>query len=325
MVRRTGSRSVSTYEDRPMTLAPHRSGRADLKRVYSIFETLDVPPTLPPEEQVATIRAFTDALGSFGGELALQQIEVKAVVASGVACEWIVPVGADPRRRIIHIHGGGWVAGSFESHRGLAAKLAIEAATPVLLVDYRRAPEHGYPAASDDCMEVFDWAQVNGPQGPSVAKEVMLSGDSSGASLIAGILHDLGDRTPPARIALLTPYLDTSGSAYEARYDPLINDELNRRVLPIYTQGAIAGNDPIICATSASSATLDRYPPTLIQVSGDEFFLDAARRFADLLIDHDRRCVLSVWPHMPHGWHCFVDDLPEASAALREAGRFLAA
>ncbi|WP_181780335.1 alpha/beta hydrolase fold domain-containing protein [Pseudonocardia pini] len=58
-------------------------------------------------------------------------------------------------RRVLFLHGGGYLVGSPRSHRSVAAWLAEAAGAPVELLDYRLAPEHPYPAALDDAEHAY--------------------------------------------------------------------------------------------------------------------------------------------------------------------------
>jgi len=64
----------------------------------------------------------------------------------------VVPRGAEPDtdRVLLFIHGGAFITGSSRSHRVLAGRLGRAAGATVVVPDYRRAPEHPYPAALDD-------------------------------------------------------------------------------------------------------------------------------------------------------------------------------
>src|SRR5581483_3303674 len=62
-----------------------------------------------------------------------------------------------PRRGMLFLHGGGWVAGDLDTHDGLCRRLATAAQAQVLAVDYRRAPEHPFPAALDDSFAAARW------------------------------------------------------------------------------------------------------------------------------------------------------------------------
>jgi epsilon-lactone hydrolase len=70
-------------------------------------------------------------------------------------------------------------------------------------------------------------------------------------------------------------------------------------------------------------ADLTRPPPTLVQVGGRDILLADAERLAGRAADHGRRVDLRVWPDMWHVWHSAAPLLPEANAAIRDAGAWL--
>jgi epsilon-lactone hydrolase len=83
-------------------------------------------------------------------------VGVTNVVMRGVPGQWLRSPGATAAI-VLYLHGGGYVIGSPRSHRHLAAALAWAARGAALLPDYRRAPEHRFPAAVDDAVAAYRW------------------------------------------------------------------------------------------------------------------------------------------------------------------------
>ncbi|MEL6267091.1 MAG: alpha/beta hydrolase fold domain-containing protein, partial [Pseudomonadota bacterium] len=114
-------------------------------------------------------------------------------------------------RVVLYFHGGAYIAGSPGTHRHLGAALAGAAGARVLLVDYRRAPEHPLPAALADARAAWEWLRREG-----VAPErVALAGDSAGGGLAFALLADLtADRRPlPGAVVAFSPWTDMRGTA----------------------------------------------------------------------------------------------------------------
>jgi acetyl esterase/lipase len=90
----------------------------------------------------------------------------------------------EPRPLVLYLHGGGFVLGDLESHDNICRRLTLIADVAVLAVDYRRAPEHPGPAAVDDAVTVFGWAQGRPDElGAMAAAGIGLAGDSAGGTL----------------------------------------------------------------------------------------------------------------------------------------------
>src|ERR1700689_1284516 len=77
-------------------------------------------------------------------------VKCEPVNAGGVKAEWVTAPGADAGRAVLYLHGGGYVIGSINTHRGLAARISRASKARVLLIDYRLAPEHPFPPAAED-------------------------------------------------------------------------------------------------------------------------------------------------------------------------------
>jgi acetyl esterase len=93
------------------------------------------------------------------------------------------PSTAANRSCIVFVHGGGWTFGSIDSHHGAMIRLAIASGACVLGIDYRRAPEHPYPAAIEDTHAALE-ALAGGIAGDAVdATRLALAGDSAGAAI----------------------------------------------------------------------------------------------------------------------------------------------
>lgn len=249
------------------------------------------------------------------------EVKVERVSAPVAPAEWLRPPGAVAGRVVLYLHGGGYVIGSPRSHRHLAAAIAAAGQASALLLDYRLAPEHPYPAAVDDATAAYRWLLEQGV----APGHVVIGGDSAGGGLTVATLLALRDaRLPlPAGGVCISPWVDLtfSGASYRTRaaVDPIVKrpgiDEMARAYL-----GATAAQTPL---ASPLFADLRGLPPLLIHVGSDEVLLDDAVQLADRAKTAGVDATLEVWDRMIHVWHWFLPMLDEAQGAVDGIGRFI--
>ena len=109
----------------------------------------------------------------------------------------LVPI-ENPIGMLIYYHGGGWVLGSIDEYDTVARKLAERTSCAVVLVDYRLAPEHRYPAGVDDSYAALKWVgdhiiDITGREVP-----LIVIGDSAGGNLAAVMAIRARDRNGPS-------------------------------------------------------------------------------------------------------------------------------
>jgi epsilon-lactone hydrolase len=251
------------------------------------------------------------------------EVKVERVSAPVAPAEWLRPPGAAPGRVVLYLHGGGYVIGSPRSHRHLAAAIAAAGQASALLLDYRLAPEHPYPAAVDDATAAYRWL-LDQDIAPG---RVVIAGDSAGGGLTVATLLALRDAglPLPAGGACISPWVDLtfSGASYRTRAaaDPIVTrpgiDEMARAYL-----GATPARTPL---ASPLFADLRGLPPLLIHVGSDEVLLDDAVQLADRAKAAGVDATLEVWDRMIHVWHWFLPMLDEAQSAVDGIGRFIRA
>jgi acetyl esterase len=116
-----------------------------------------------------------------------RQVPVREVAGWRVTADIYRPRGEPPYPVLVFFHGGGWVMGSPWTHRRLAADLAALGLLTIL-VDYRRAPKHRFPAAFEDAVHAISWAQDEAPALGGDTSRLLVGGDSAGANLAAAAL-----------------------------------------------------------------------------------------------------------------------------------------
>ena len=250
-------------------------------------------------------------------------VKVERVSAPVAPAEWLRPPGAVAGRVVLYLHGGGYVIGSPRSHRHLAAAIAAAGQASALLLDYRLAPEHPYPAAVDDATAAYRWLLEQG----IAPGHIVIAGDSAGGGLTVATLLALRDAglPMPAGGACISPWVDLTfgGASYRTRatVDPIVTrpgiDEMARAYL-----GATPARTPL---ASPLFADLHGLPPLLIHVGSDEVLLDDAVQLADRAKAAGVDATLEVWDRMIHVWHWFLPMLDEAQSAVDGIGRFVRA
>jgi len=248
---------------------------------------------------------------------------VKARTIGAVPCEVVASGDVDDTYIMMMLHGGGFVLGSCVTHRGLASKISAVCGVPVLLVDYRLAPEHPYPAGLDDAVSVYEHL-LNGDYQP---EQIILCGDSAGGGLVVSAMlrfREQGLSQPMAGI-LLSPWLDLAltGVSVQAQVDndpTLLESDLR------YCAGQYVDesqfHDPLV---SPVYADLNGLPPLLIHVGEHELILSDSVRLADNAKAVGIDIQLTIWDEMWHVFHSFAPDLPEANQALADIGAFVKA
>ncbi len=277
---------------------------------------------------IAANRRIVDGYGDVHPSVRDFEAEVRPLRIEGVPCEWLLAAGADPDRRLLYIHGGGWTSGGLDSHRPLSARLSAATGCAVLAVDYRLAPENVFPAGLDDCVTTYAWLRENAPAGPGPAQSVFVAGDSAGGNLTLALLLALKQRDLPlpnaaVPISPATDFLAT-GASYRTRAerDPILTmgPEGIRGLAAIYLQGNAKPEDPLVSPLYGDPAGL---PPLLFHVGDAEILLDDSTMMAEKARAAGVDVTLHVWPEMPHVWHAFAPFLPEANEAIAEIGAFV--
>ena len=285
----------------------------------------------PRRLQLSLMRVYLDGM-SEGLDLPAQFTPVDA---GGVPAEWVMAPGVDSGRRLLYIHGGGFVMGSPRSHRNITSRYSELCDVAVLAIDYRLMPEHPRLAGVEDCRSAWEWLLQNGPEGPSAPDRIYISGDSAGGNLslmLSAWTRDHSDRKPDAVVAL-SPVTDlTLGSPSmkgnietDAMLGPMFR-QLARIPRPLllwwsWIQGRMAPSNPVL---SPVFGDLSNLPPTLLHTSEAEMLRDDSRRYVNRAVAQGSLVRLQTWPHMVHVWHMFYPKLPEAREAWDEIHKFMA-
>jgi len=248
-------------------------------------------------------------------------VRAETVNAGGIPAEWLLPEN-NSGGVLLYLHGGGYVTGSIVTHRALASRLAKESGLRTLVIDYRLAPEHPYPAALDDAAAAYRWLLSSG----IAANEITVAGDSAGGGLALALLMKLraeGEELP-AGAALLSPWTDltVSGKSHytRAKMDPMLTIGDLLAMGRHYVQDASPA-DPLISPLYGDFAGL---PPLLIHVGENEILLDDAARAADKAKAAGVEVQYKSWPGVMHVFQA-IAPLPEAQAAVSEIAEFLSA
>jgi acetyl esterase/lipase len=224
-------------------------------------------------------------------------------------------------RVLLWLHGGAFVLGCAESYRPFAARLARACGCHVIVPDYRRAPEHTFPAAHDDALAALDALEVYG----YAMADVAIGGDSCGANLALAAVQSrvAAERSVPAALWLISPYIDLThaGASIVSRAaaDPFIDTSGMNDTARIYLCEA----DPADNRASPLFGSIAGLPPTLIQIGSDEVLFDDAARLRDRIEAADGRAVFQEWAGMIHVWPLFAHVVDEGQWAIQQGGAFL--
>ena len=238
-------------------------------------------------------------------------------------CEWVVAPAADPSVRLLYLHGGGYVSGSGAHYAGLAALISSTAQCAVLILDYRLAPEHPFPAGLEDALEAFSWMQSHGPDLVSPATATFIAGDSAGGGLTLAALLALRDRQlplPAAGIAL-SAFADLNLSSESMQSQAHTDPIMSPGCLPTFVDLYLAGSDPYDPLASPVLADYSGIPPLLLQVGDFEVIRDDSIRVATRAEEHGVQVQLEVWPDMVHVFQ--VRGLPESQEAIDNIAAFI--
>ena len=158
-------------------------------------------PEWPPQPEVyrAQYQAMKDMVDLPVGDLAtIRDLTIPGPAGTIPARLFDVRESREPGPVVLFFHGGGFVIGNIDSHASFTAEMSRVLDLPVVSVDYRLAPEHPWPAASDDCETAARWVASNPPELGRVATGIALAGDSAGGQIAAVAAIDLRVRTSPS-------------------------------------------------------------------------------------------------------------------------------
>lgn len=308
--------------------SPSLRARLVRRGLVRVLETLRArggglpDPDGPPEALEAYALALREQLEGLGARLPVPRSATIDPVDVGMPAERVADERAvGSRCTVLHLHGGAYTMGSPRTHRGLAAALSRVARMPVVVPDYRLAPEHVFPAALDDAFAAYRCLIERDGIDP---RGVAITGDSAGGGLGLALLVRLRDEgvALPACYVGMSPWTDLAGtgaSMHElAALDPWLSARLVRPAAAGYA-GEHPLDHPLV---SPLYADLHGLPPILVHVGGHEILLDDARRLVDRARQADVDASVGVFAGMWHVFHVFP-GVPESRDALREIGGFI--
>jgi len=234
----------------------------------------------------------------------------------------VEPEGDAQPGTILYFHGGGNVFGSPETSLSLTANLVARTGLRAFSLDYRLAPEHPFPAGTDDALSAYR-ALLDSGAAPSA---IALAGDSRGGGHAVTTCHAARDAGLPVPAAIVTfsAGLDYTGTgesmSTKAGLDPLFTRESLLHTGAMY----LAGQDPHQpLLAPAVYADLAGFPPILLQAGTNELLLDDSVRLAERAREADVDVILDITAGVPHVFQAFTETLAEAGQALDRAALFL--
>jgi acetyl esterase len=208
------------------------------------------------------------------------------------------PLHASERAPVLlWFHGGGYVIGNLDSHARACAWMAARIGCVVIAVDYRKAPEHKFPAASDDGLASALWLREHVERLGGDPQRIAIGGDSAGGNLTAGLclrLRDAGHEQPFLQVLLypMTQHRAPFRSRELFAEGALLSADMIEWFRAQYLRDEDDGRDVRISPLLASR--FDGLAPAIIRTAGFDPLRDEGLAYADALrnagVTVDYRC-----------------------------------
>lgn len=229
------------------------------------------------------------------------------------------PEEEGPRPIVIHYHGGGWVRGTVDTYDEFCRYLTTELGCLTLAPDYRRAPEHSFPAAVVDSYDTLLWAAEFADGFGGDTSRIAVAGDSAGGNLSAVIALMARDQDGPllSHQVLLFPatnYAFDTDSYEQHAEDPVLPKASMEWYWDHYLERELDGHHPYASPLQARDLR-DLPPATVITVEFDPL-QDEGRAYANRLDDADVPVNHQYYEDMFHLTHLFPEL--ERSREMRE-------
>lgn len=228
---------------------------------------------------------------------------------------------------VLYFHGGGYVAGSPETHQNFLMALSKIAKINIYAIDYSLAPENKYPAALNDAVSSYQALIDMGYK----SENIYMGGDSAGGNLtlVSALKLQQINLELPAKLFLLSPWTDLTASGesfkFNSKNDPYLSyddflstNQSMKKMAEWYAPNEDYHN-PFI---SPVFADYNSFPETLIQVSDIEILLSDSIEVANKMKNNNNKVILKIYKNLPHVWQVF-GFLPEAKEATNEISSFL--
>ena len=246
---------------------------------------------------------------------------VNESLSTQVEAQWIGPTERIREGAILYLHGGAFCIHMPAVYRAFCADLARRTGLPVLLPDYRLAPEHPAPAAIEDAELAYRrlLAQVS-------ADRIVVAGDSAGGNLTLALLQRCrpAGLPLPAGALLLSPLTDFTGGGWSMHFnekrDVMFTQHALAAVVAKYLP-QMAPDDPRASPLLGDFAGL---PPMRFHVSSSEMLLDHSLRAVDRACLQGVDAQAKVWLDLPHVFPLF-HGLHEAAQCRAELASFISA
>ena len=284
------------------------------------FQSMADRATANPEMELWALRAMLEELQQRTAEPT--GVTYEEVDAGGRPALWCIPVDGADDRAILYTHGGGFALGSMDSHRKLAGHLAGAAGVRALVLDYRLAPEHPFPAQLEDAVAAFRWLLDQGFD----AGHIATAGDSAGANLATSValkLRDEGAATPAAIVAFSPWYdMEVSGTTVDtnAATDAFVQRPVLLGMAGMYLGEHGSAKDPLASPLYADATGL---PPIYLTAGDHETLQNDAERFADIARNDGVDVTLEISEGMQHIFPIMAGRAREADEAIAGAARWL--
>jgi acetyl esterase/lipase len=215
---------------------------------------------------------------------------------------------SSPGPAVLYAHGGGFIHGDVATWARFVQRYVRELNTPFFAVEYRLAPEHPLPAATEYLYAALKWLQSHADELGVDPARIAKMGHSAGSSLAAalGIMaRDRAVEPPIAKQILLYPALDDRNTAARPAVDPLTfwPSHWSIVVWNAYLGAENVGKDDI--SPYATPARLDVFkglPKTYLDVGGLDILRGECISFATGIAREDIVVEVHVYPRMPHGF-----------------------
>jgi len=259
-------------------------------------------------------RAMFEAYGTPPGDAMFEPAQIGPLKG-----EWVRFAHSSPNRLIIYFHGGGYVAGSPQTHRALIARLALASESTVFALDYRLAPEFAFPAAVRDGIDVYRHITAKGVS-PSA---IVLAGDGSGGGLAFSVLTAVRNAklAMPAGCIAMSPWADLSLSGWSVMQNAKSDLTLSWDLLFVSSRHYLKRTNPCDAYASPAFASFKDFPPIMVHAGSFEMLRDDASRLGDRAADAGVPVSVEIYDGMQHLFQ--ASDVPEAKVSLQRLGHFV--